>query len=469
MLASRGFILASIDENFLNSNWAGSPDKEKAPRGWMMLASAAVARLEFETGQSVLGEDRHGPDRTDGSLEGREAAATATLFNKLAYYPDDATIKFPQYGFNIRSVVAIAPADGQYKPAGENRKLENVNYFVLQGGHDSDVSLFLGSKQFERVRFTGDGPWFKSELYIYRANHGQFNTTWGRSDWGEGPQVWFLNKKPIMDPGDQRRIAGVYISAFLEATLNRRREYVPLFRDVRTGRDWLPAGLCLNRFEDATWKRVADFGEDVDVTTGTMPGTKISGENFSTWKEGRVPFRDGDHERNGVFLGWNRRTEKPVPVPVYTVTLPENAGMGPQSVLALALSATDDDPKVPKGAKDRADKGKKKDKPKDPDPIDFTVEVGDANGKVAGFPLSRFGALQPPLKVRMTKLAKIDQEAFKKAAEPVFQTFELPLREFAAASPGLDVTRLRTVRLRMDKVEKGSILISEIGVREDRP
>ena len=58
-------------------------------------------------------------------------------------------------------------------------------------------------------------------------------------------------------------------------------------------------------------------------------------------------------------------------------------------------------------------KGKKKEKPKDPDPIDFTVEMGDANGKVAAFPLSRFGALQRPLKVRMTKLAKIGGRCFE--------------------------------------------------------
>src|SRR5439155_150820 len=26
------------------------------------------------------------------------------------------------------------------------------------------------------------GPWFKAEIYGYRANHGQFNTVWGRTD-----------------------------------------------------------------------------------------------------------------------------------------------------------------------------------------------------------------------------------------------------------------------------------------------
>lgn len=107
--------------------------------------------------------------------------------------------------------MAIAPANGQYKPAGQWRLIENVNYFTIQGGNDEDVSSFVGSRQWDRVIYTG-GDWFKSELYIYRTNHGQFNTVWGRSDAGY-PIGWFLNLKPLLNPEDQRRIAKIYISA----------------------------------------------------------------------------------------------------------------------------------------------------------------------------------------------------------------------------------------------------------------
>jgi dienelactone hydrolase len=468
LLASRGFILASIDENFLNGTWSGNPPDEKAPRGWMLLEHLRVWRdWNGKAGNPFFGKVDLNNIALMGHSRGGEAAATAALFNTLSYYPDDATIRFPAYGFNIRSVVAIAPADGQYKPAGAPRQIEDVNYFVLQGGHDADVSIFAGSKQFDRVKFTTPGPWFKSELYIYRANHGQFNSVWGRYDSGDDPFRWFLNVKPLLPPEDQRRIAAVYISAFLEATIRNRREYMPLFRDVRTGRAWLPDALCLNRYEDATWTLVADYAEDADVTTATLPGARISAENFSVWKEGRIPFRDGDRERNGVFLGWNRKTEKPVPVPVYAVTLPEGTPVGDHSVLALALSATDDKPEVPKGAKERKDKDDKGSK-KDPEPVNFTVELSDAAGRTAAFPLTRFGVLQPPLKTRFTKWAFLDEKGYKKAAEPVLQTIELPLRDFAAAARGFDPAKLKTIRLRFDRVEKGSIVISEIGFRQDR-
>jgi hypothetical protein len=330
------------------------------------------------------------------------------------------------------------------------------------------VSIFLGSKQFDRVKFTGVGPWFKSELYVYRANHGQFNTVWGRNDAG-GPVGWLLNTRPLISGEDQRRIGAVYISAFLEATLRDRREYLPLFRDARAGRDWLPSVSCLNRFQDATWRALANYAEDVDVTTGTMPGSSIGAEHFSTWKEGRIPFRNGDRERNGVFLAWNRATEKPVPVPVYSWTVPDTAGTTPSSILAMSVSAIDESPAVPKGAKAREDKGKKKDDAsKQPDPIDFRVEVRDAAGKTAALPLSHFKALQVPLRARFTKWTVIDEKAYNKPAEPVLQTIEMPLQDFVAVAPGFDTTKLRSIRLRFDQSEKGSIVIGEIGFREER-
>ena len=51
---------------------------------------------------------------------------------------------------------------------------------------------------------------------------------------------WFLNVKPLLPGEEQRQISKTYISAFLEATLHNRREYIPMFRDYRSARDWIP-------------------------------------------------------------------------------------------------------------------------------------------------------------------------------------------------------------------------------------
>ncbi len=467
LLASRGFILASIDENFLNSGLFHDPPKQQAVRGWMLLehlklwhgwnnaaGNAFYKKVDLEN-VALLGHSRGG-----------EAVATAALFNQLDYYPDDAKIRF-QYHFPIKSLVAIAPVDGQYKPAGDWRFIRNVNYFTIQGANDGDVSSFNGSRQFDHVRYTEPGPWFKTELYIYRANHGQFNTVWGRSDAGE-PLGWFLDLKPLLDPADQRKIAKVYISAFLEATLHNRREYLPMFRDYRRIRSWLPDTLYMNRYLDASYRVISDFSEDADVTTTTVPGGHLQGEHLSIWREGRIPYRQGDRGYNGVFLGWNRAEQKKghaEPTPVYSISLPatlaKDWNLGAKSVLTMSLAVTEDkaDPPWKKPGDKSKDDDDKDAKKKKPEPTDFTVEIEGTDGAVSRFPLSHFGLLPPPFKVTFTKLAKLDEIGYEKESEPIFQTIDLPLAAF-----GVDPAKIKTIRLRFDRTPMRVVILSQIAV-----
>jgi dienelactone hydrolase len=468
LLASRGFIFASIDENFLNSGLFHDPPKQQAVRGWMLLEHLKLWR----SWNRAAGNPFYKKVDLDnvalmGHSRGGEAAATAVLFNRLAYYPDDANIRF-DYGFPIKSVVAIAPADGQYKPAGQWRTIDNVNYLTLQGANDADVSSFAGSRQWDRVRYTEDGPWFKSELYIYRANHGQFNTVWGRTDAGE-PLSWFLNLRPLLSGEEQRRIGKTYIAAFLEATLHNRREYLPMFRDYRSIRSWLPATLYMSRYQDASYKAIADFSEDPDITTTTVPGGRIQSESLSIWREGRIPSRRGDRDYNGVFLGWNRGDgKKAAPVPAYSISLPEDSvrswKLDGKSVLSMSLAVTEDKAPLPGKNPPEVKPGKADRKP---EPTDFTVELQDSAGVSAQLPLSRFGTLLPPFKVRFTKLAIIDSVGYQKASEPVFQTIELPLAAFAEQTKGFDPAKIHSIRLKFDRTPTQAIILSRIGV-EDR-
>ncbi len=489
LLATRGFILASIDENFLNG-WIIELPKEQAVRGWMLLEHLKRWKdWNAQPGNPFQGKVDLDNISLMGHSRGGEAAATAAVFNTLAFDPEDATIPFVGYGFHIRSIVAIAPADGQYKPAGAPRTVQNVSYLTLQGSHDADVSSFMGSSQFDRVKLRSEqgsalrsatrpgtldadpvvreflkGQSFKAEIYAYRANHGQFNTVWGRSDAGE-PLGRYLDLRPLMSGEEQRRISKTYISAFLEATLHGKREYLPLFRDHRTGRDWLPGTFYMSRYLDATYQPVANFTEDADVTSTTMAGGRISAENLSVWKEARIPTRSGDRGYNGVFLGWNR--EKDGKIPVYSISLPESGAPG--SILVISLAVTGDDapepghPKPSEEQDDSKDKEKKKRQEAQKDETtDLTVEIETAGGKKVSLPLTRFGMLMPPIRTRFTKFAILDDFAYKKPAEPIFQTFELPLREFGVD----DAKEVRSVRLRFDKTVSRVVILSQIGFEQ---
>jgi hypothetical protein len=318
------------------------------------------------------------------------------------------------------------------------------------------------------VRYTEGGPWFKSELYIYRANHGQFNTVWGRTDAGE-PLSWFLNLRQLLSGEEQRRIGKTYIAGFLEATLHNRREYLPMFRDYRSIRAWLPSTLYMSRYQDTSYKVIGDFSEDPDVTTATVPGGRIEAQNLSIWREGRIPYRRGDRDYNGVFLGWNRGdSKKPGPIPIYSISLPEDAvrswKLGATSTLTMSLAVTEDKAPLP-GRNPPEEKPGKTDRK--PEPADFTVELQDSAGVSAQLPLSRFGALLPPFKVRFTKLAILDSVGYQKASEPVFQTIELPLAAFAEQAKGFAPAKLKTIRLKFDRTPSQVIILSRIGV-EDR-
>lgn len=474
LLASRGLILATIDENFLNSGLFHDPPKQQAVRGWMLLEHLKLWRDWSRDPRNPLGVAIDF-DRIAllGHSRGGEAVATAALFNRLTHYPDDAAIRF-DYGFPIRSLVAIAPVDGQYKPAGQPRVVENVHYFTIHGASDADVSSFMGSAQFDRVRYPNGGDWFKAELYIERANHGQFNTVWGRSDAGY-PLGWFLNLKPLLPPEDQRRIARVYLSAFLEATLHEKSEYRALFRDPRAGRAWLPETVYVSRYRDASYRPLAGFQEDADVVTTTAPGGRIAGRDLSVWREGRIPYRSSDRSSdrayNGLFLGWNREEDEDKALqPELSLALPEGAAaawkLNAASRLVLSVAVLDQDAPRVKEEKDGEsksgkDKKKDKDEKKDRGAPDFTVQLESAGGASAARPVSEIGLLPAPVKTQFTKLPPLDSLAYDKAAEPVFQTISVPLAAFAGQ--GFDPAKLTGIRLRFDRTASGMLLVSHVG------
>ena len=493
LLASRGYVLASVDMNFVNGGIRGENDA----RGWLLLK-------HLEAWQAFT-EDEDGPLRgvadmsriaLIGHSRGGEAVGHAAAFNRLKRYPDDASLEF-DFGFAIRAVVAIAPVDGQYLPADQRVVVENVNYLVFHGSHDGDVTSFHGLRQFNRVRFTDGGDWFKSAVYVYRANHGQWNTVWGAHD--NGPRSGrILDLRGLLPPEEQREFGRVFVSAFLEVALKGDDRYRPMFRDHRVAGAWLPKTMYVTQFEDASFRPLADFEEDIDLETGTAEGVTLAGEGFGTWREGRLDLRSANRSNTSssqldqaLWLGWNNAYEgpdaEPAPPAAFAVSLPpalaERWQAGAGSTLELHVAGLDDEP-GPRARPDsaagegpaapaRGEQGRGEDddgssgdeKP----PLDLTVEAVDGDGDAGRAALSSYGPLRRPLTIRVYRRQDREDDRFANRWETILQHFSIPLSDFALANPAFDPERLRSVRLVFDRAQAGTVVIDDVGLSRMHP
>jgi dienelactone hydrolase len=506
LLASRGYIVASVDENFLN----GDLRNENDARGWMLLQHLTAWRAWFNDPGSPFYRK---VDLTNialiGHSRGGEAVAVAAAFNRLPRYPDDARVLF-NFGFGIKSVIAIAPVDGQYKPQDKGTPIENVNYFVLHGSHDSDVQTFMGVRQYERVRFTDGGNWVKGALYVYRANHGQFNTVWGDNDVGD--TGWLLNRSLLLTGEEQRQVAKVFIGGFLDLTLRNQRAYLPMFRDHRAAGTWLPKTIYLSQFDVPTTRTLADFEEGIDVTAGSARGVKIGGSGLATWKEVGLTMRSRGLQpfNNTVaMLGWTapRSAASAAPSaqaaadtvrPTYTITLPDtlaaawkvNAGSSivfslanygekarPLAVADTAAPADSEkvaptsnptsNPKAPTDSAKRAQAVQAAAQAAlDSLPLDLSIELVLADGRTGRVRLSSIAPVRPPLTVRLWKYEYIEKRLNppSKNHDSILAKYVVPLSAFAPALGAFDPVTIRAIRFRFDHVTGGTILLDDVGL-----
>ncbi|TVZ21289.1 chlorophyllase-like protein [Dokdonia sp. Hel_I_63] len=495
LMASRGFIFASVDQNFINSSWSDIPeglDEENDARAWILLEHLKAWHEWNEDSESKFYK------KVDtmqiallGHSRGGEAVAHAALLNKLSHYPDDATIAM-DYNYNINTIIAIAPVDGQYEPGNTRTSLKDINYFVMHGAQDGDVSSYAGSKQYERITFSDGTDYIKSGLYIQGANHGQFNTGWGANDTGLSV-TQFLNNKQLLLKEDQEEIAKVYISAFLETTLKNRKEYLPLFIDARKGREWLPETIYLNQYEDSSFDAIATFDEDFDVVTTVDTTTTILTENLSVWREQEIALKWGEKGSRAAYIGWSYDNideettlpdsivanysfvfKKPLSTidssKVFTFSLAESTeSTNPKSggkwindednnIDNESLLTNNTSNNSEESTEEGTDESEDIKLPKEP--IDFTITIKDTAGNTASLCLSDFSGLQTEIGVRVWKSQFIEEETL---SENVFQTYYFPLEDFQGRNKTLDLKEIVSVTFVFDNTSEGVIILDNVG------
>ena len=489
LLASRGYILASIDENFINGL-----REENDARGWFLLKHVQLFDgFNGDAGNPFEGRVDMGNVVLIGHSRGGEAVANAAAFNHLSYYPDDASLEF-DFGYDIQGLISIAPVDGQYLPTGRKVVVEDVSYLTFHGSHDGDVTSFHGLRIYDRLEFNDPDDFnFKSAVYVYRANHGQWNSVWGTRD--AGPRsAGSLDLRGLIPEKDQRRFAQIYVSAFLDVVAKGDKRYLPIFRDHRVIGQWLPETMYITRFETSAFRPLAAYEEDIDVTSGSEPGVHIVGDSLATWKEETLLLRSSNRgntsasqENQAVTLGWNNRisgadTTSHGPPAQYALELPPGLatswGLSGTSTLDFMLGPTNSMPGPRKNPSadeneqndvdDREDKDDGDDEDEDPD-IDLSIEIEDASGHRARVTLREYGAIWRPLETYVMRRADREESRFERNWELILQTFSIPLEDFVAQNRSLALSRLTAVRFVFDRVHTGEVSIDRIGFSDLDP
>ena len=458
-LSSRGFITVSVDENFVNGTWSGDfRGKEMPARGWLLLKHLEQWKhWNQDNSHELFGKVNLDNVLLAGHSRGGEAAPIAARFNELDYFPDDANEKF-DFHFGIKGVLAIAPTDKRYD---RRIDLENVNYLSIQGSYDSDEASFFGFRQYQRVTFADSSFHFKAGLYVHRANHGQFNSVWGKYDGGP-PYNWVLNTQPLISMEDQQQIAKVYIGAFAEAVLHNDHSYLSLFKNSMVGKDWLPNSLLVNTYKDSDARILASFEEDIDLTSAALNQATISSEHLKVWREEILKFRDKDVQgNNAVVLGWNSESDSIKQSPYYQIQLNKPVRVEKnQTVSFLAARGNLSELKPSSDEKKDEEKDEENENEENIAELDFTIVIYDSAGKSASAALGNFKKISPQLKIQFLKLKGLNEENFGSTWEPTLESIEIPISAFEGTE---EITHIKTIKFLFNRTPKGVLIVDEIG------
>lgn len=448
-LAGRGMIAVSVDQNFLNGYMLADGKGQEMPlRGWLLLKHLQQWRAWNETPENPFyGQVDLNRVALIGHSRGGEAVTHAALLNTRLYPPVTRMAASPEFGFGIRGVVGIAPSDGQFQPNGRPLTLRDISYLMLVGGHDADTHTAQGIATYNRVRFAGNPDAFAAVAYLYRANHGQFSTVWGNRDYGLIDST-LLNRRPYLTGEEQRQAAKVIITAFLEAALNGQDGYRQLFRAPQTAAAWLPDDVLVTTYKDASFRAVDTNPRSGQTAQVTLPQATAVATDFAGWQRERLLLRDGERSQENLAL---RLTWEAGVTPVYSLTLPPETAqewaLSGEEALTFALAAAGDEPL----------------------PLEVLVELETAVGVKVRLPLSKFGAIHPPLPARILKadwvepVLGFDKINVQTPYERVLQTYVLPLSAFQAADAAFWPEEVTAVRFIFTGEEGGALYLDEVG------
>ncbi|HEV3304480.1 MAG TPA: hypothetical protein VG055_32820 [Planctomycetaceae bacterium] len=429
LLASRGVIAATIDVNFLNGFNFGEND------------GRAVVHLEhlkqFRTWNAQAGHPLCGKINLNrlmivGHSRGGEGVGHASFFNRLAAIQPDAmhpvvplngSAGLGPYRFNLSLVAAIAPTDGQYTPLTGPTVVPD-SYFLIHGSRDGDVSTFSGYDTYNRAHgvdlanATSSDVQFKSLLWVYRANHNQFNTTWRTETPGT----------PTLTRAEQEQVAKVQFGSLTAAVLLGRSEYREVVRDHAAASAWMPPRtVFVSQYQDPERVFILHNQESLGAPQVSLPvqGTVATDSVVPLRQFFDLAHSGGPQVTISLRLTWTAS-----PAKVLMVIDPETLPAESYNVLSLRVGQSNE-------AGNTSDRDQ-----------DFTVEVSSGT-RTAAILASSLHRLRYP-------------DVVFGAGKTVMQTLRLPMQRLIDF--GIDPRDLRSIALVFDRRPTGVVYVGDLQV-----
>ena len=450
-LASRGYIAVSVDENFLNGNMMGDGGGQEMPlRAWLLLKHLALWReWNADNANPFYGQVDLERVALIGHSRGGEAVALAADMNTRLYAPVNKVSSYHEFDFGIQAVVAIAPSDAMYRPRGDLLALRDISYLTLDGAHDADTDDFFGLAQYNRVTYSAqETDAFKAVAYLYRANHGQFNSVW---DYGDTSTYnWLLLNRAVLYPeATQQSATSTLVTAFLEAVLNDRAGYRAVFYAPDSARDWLPEDTIVTQYQAATFLPI-DTNQGLKRPEAVeVEGGSATNSDLTTWRAADLRLRNGNTLQGNTVLqvGWETGS---TPTVSYDLPVQATAGWALTPTDALTFQITSADDNTPPGA------------------VSVTLETLD--GTRVTLDTATFIAPRPPLRSFQYKSPELAalfglDLGWAWRAERVLQVVDLPLEAFLNVEPDLDLDAITGLHLAFEGSQAGTLYLDEVGFR----
>lgn len=428
-LASQGYVVVSVDENLCND--MGVMNDSRA----VILLENIKAILDENTNPSSTLYGVIDPHRLAiaGHSRGGEAVATAYLFNGLDAYPEDGNVKF-DYHFDFSAVIAIAPTVDQYMPISHAVNISDVNYLLIHGANDQDVSRVMGEKQYNNVSFTGTGDklFRKASVYILGANHGQFNTEWGRYD-GIPTTNGYLNTANFISEEDQQKIAKAYFRTFLDTSFGIDATYSGLLADTSAYLTDLPETVYVTDYMDSDFKNLYSFNDSVNCLAGNNTETTLDCEGMKHWTFTPDVYGGGGEGENYVLdCTWEMGSS---PAAVFDFDADLTSGGISFRIADMREDNADSTAGLP-----------------------YTVELMDASGKTVTAETPVF--VYPSLAVQLYK-----QDVLFGGYEYKHQMQLVRLtQEMFDSNAGFDFGRIKTMKISFDGAAEGEVILDNVGI-----